>query len=455
MAGRWRILALCCVATVAVAAAIAHAGDGSEPRAKPGASKPPATCFWEGPISTKRPTTRGFDGRNFNFPEESATYWMARFSLPEGATLRLRGRYPHGRYMSLNTYTEGAPIDTLSDPSVEPDPGSSNPFVEGSRRNVKQRAYTVAVSPSPPPTDGAREPNTIYGNQTDSDPIELFYRVYEPDPGRDLTGGTGLPRPELDLGDEDALTGHDACARINDPDRDIPGQPIGEAVWEAARQSPGCDPATNPAYDPPRWERFFNVDYASLAVVSDCTEAGRAGRLAIEPTLEGGFYSNRDSAYIYAHLSRHFGPLFVVEARLPRFPQTYRRPNRMPGGDMRFWSLCTGESRVTLRTPDCLSDRQVLRRSGRNYTVVVSKAADRPANATRDCGVAWLDWGERGDGVGDPDYAVLIMRNMLVSPDFEHAIQRVERPTEEEAVMGPHFPRSQYTTREEFEARGC
>ena len=41
-----------------------------------------ASCFWEGPISMKRPTTKGFDGHYFNFPEESATYWLARFSLP-------------------------------------------------------------------------------------------------------------------------------------------------------------------------------------------------------------------------------------------------------------------------------------------------------------------------------------------------------------------------------------
>jgi hypothetical protein len=87
--------------------------------------------------------------------------------------------------------------------------------------------------------------------------------------------------------------------------------------------------------------------------------------------------------------------------------------------------------------------------------VVVSKAADRPANATRECGVAWLDWGENGDGAGDADYAALIMRNMLVSPDFENAIQRVERPGTEPEVMGPYFPRSDYMTREEFEARGC
>jgi hypothetical protein len=454
MAGRWRLLVLGCVAAIAAATAMAQAGGGTERTARSGVSKPEATCFWEGPISTKRPSTRGFDGRNFNFPEESATYWMARFRLPEGARVVLRGRYPHGRYMSLNTYTDGAPVDALSDPKIAPDPGSKNPFAEGARRDVRKRSWTVDVLADPPP-GGGRERNTIYGNQQPGGAIELFYRIYEPDRGFDLTGGVGLPSAELELADGTVVDQEAACGQINDPDREIPVDDVPAATWLAVRSTPPCDAETNPGYDPARWERFFNINYAITAVAADCTEAGRAARLSQQPASQGGFYSNRDSAYIYAHLAREFGPVFVVEARLPRTPQTYRRPKRMPGGDMRFWSLCTGESRVTTRTPDCLSDRQVLARSGRNYTVVVSKPADRPANATAECGVAWLDWGENGDGAGDPDYAALIMRNMLVDPDFPHAIQRIARPTEEEAVMGPYFPRSDYTTRAEFEARGC
>src|SRR3954451_16280448 len=91
------------------------------------ASHPLATCFWEGPISTQQPSTRGFDGRNFNFPEESATYWLSRFNLPSGARLRLKGRYAHGRYQSLNSYSDGAPTDALADFQTAPDPGSTNP----------------------------------------------------------------------------------------------------------------------------------------------------------------------------------------------------------------------------------------------------------------------------------------------------------------------------------------
>ena len=454
-AGGRILIVSCAAAAVAAACSVAFAGQKPE-KVPPGTSIPEATCFWEGPISTKRPSTRGYDGRNFNFPEESATYWMARFSLPEGAELALHGRFPHGRYMSLNTYTDGAPIDTLSDPKIEPDPGSANPFVAGARRDGRKRDFSVTVSSAPPPAADAREPNTIYGNQSESAPIELFLRVYEPDPGRDLTGGAGLPEPELVLGDgrlgkrrgglHPGQRSQPGDSRRADRGGDLGDGPPGPGM--RSEHQPRLRPASLGAL----LQRRLRVPRRHLGL-----HRGGASSKALRwsrPSA-GGFYSNRDSAYIYAHLSRNFAPLVVVEARLPRFPQTSRRPKRMPSGDMRFWSLCTGESRVTLRTPDCLSDRQVLKQSGRNYTVVVSKAADRPENATRRCGVAWLDWGERGDGVGDPDYAALVMRNMLVDPGFGQAIQNVARPTEEETVMGPYFPRTAYATREEFEARGC
>jgi hypothetical protein len=47
------------------------------------------------------------------------------------------------------------------------------------------------------------------------------------------------------------------------------------------------------------------------------------------------------------------------------------------------------------------------------------------------------------------------MRNMLVDPNWDEAIQRVERPGEEADVMHEHFPRTRYATRKKFEARGC
>jgi hypothetical protein len=415
-----------------------------------------ATCFWEGPISTKQPSTRGFDGRNFNFPEESATYWLARFRLPSGAKLILRGQYAHARYESLNAYSDGAPTDALPDLQTQPDPGSTNPFIEGHRRDLASRSYGVTVLDADPPADpSTRSPNTLYAHADANNPIELLYRVYEPDRGLDLAGGTGLPRPELTLSDGRVLRDEAACQQINDPNRDIPVQTIPAAEWQAATRAPGCDPDTNPAYNPTRWERFFSLDYASLGVISDCTSAGFAARRGMSVQPAGGLYSNRDNAYIYAHLSRRFGPLLVLRAKLPTLPQTYGGEKTMGGGQLRFWSLCTGESRVTTRTPGCLADRQLPIDRDRRYTIVVSRAGDRPANATRGCGVGWVDWGVRGDAAGRPDYGLVIMRNMLPAASFAEAIQRVQKPGTEPQVMRDYFPNSSYTTKPQFEALGC
>ena len=144
--------AVVAIAILAGAAALLLAS-AAQPQPRAGGPRL-ATCFWEGPISTKRPTTRGFDGRNFNFPEESATYWLARFNLPQGSHLRLRGRYPHGRYMSLNSYSGGAPTDALSDIVIRPLPGSTNPFIAGHRRDLPRRGWSVAVHGAEARCDG-------------------------------------------------------------------------------------------------------------------------------------------------------------------------------------------------------------------------------------------------------------------------------------------------------------
>ncbi len=132
-------------------------------------------------------------------------------------------------------------------------------------------------------------------------------------------------------------------------------------------------------------------------------------------------------------------------------PRTFNRQRRMEPGQLRFWSLCTGESRVTVRTPDCVADRELPVDSARRFTVVVSRKEDRPLNATERCGVGWIDWGDRGDGAGDPDYAVLILRNMLPAAGFAQAVQRVRLPGTEPDVMGAHFPATSYGTEAGFE----
>jgi hypothetical protein len=421
----------------------------------PAAAAPLSDCFWLGPISTKQRarTVDRFDGRNFNFPEESATYWLARFNVPTGATLRFRGRFAHARYESLNSYVAGGiPADALADVRIDPAPGATNPFRPGARRDRPRRDWAVALAAGPPPATG-RATNTLYAGDTQGRPVEVVLRVYEPDRGRDLTGGVGLPRPELRLADRRTVTGRAACAALNDADRtlDATVQRIPPSLWQTLVNTPGGDPATSPAFNPPQWERFFNQTFAAGVFAQ---AAGRPRPLENMVDV-GGFYSNGDTRYVITHLSRRFGEVLVIRGRMPTFPRTREGVRRMGTGQVRFWSLCSGESRVTTRTPDCLADRQVPLGRNRRYTIVVSRAADRPRNARRRCGVAWLDWGTRGDAAGRPDYGLLIMRNMLASPSFAQAIQRIERFGDERRVMGPYFPVSRYTSSAAFERRGC
>jgi hypothetical protein len=416
-------------------------------------------CFWLGPISfTKRATNpERFDGHFFNFPEESATYWLARFRPGAGQRLELHGRYPHARYESLNSYQEGGtPVGSLADIAIRPDRGSVNPFRPGARRDGRKRDWTVTVASGAPP-DLALRPNELKAPATSSFASEVVLRVYEPDRGRDLTGGVGLPRPEIVNADGSRVRGlSSVCAAVNDPDRSIRRtvQAIPARVWDSLVNTPGprADPRTSPAFDPPQWERFFSQLFSAGVF----RQAAGFPRPTAGMEELGGFYSNRDTRYVLTHLSRRFGEVLVIRGKMPTFPRTYRGARRMPRGQVRFWSLCSNEGRVTTYAPDCLADRQVPLTRNRRFTIVVSKTADRPRNARARCGVGWLRWPRNGEYPGGRgDYGLLILRNMLAARGFAQAIQRIERFGDEREVMGPYYPRSSYTSTRAFERRGC
>jgi hypothetical protein len=140
---------------------------------------------------------------------------------------------------------------------------------------------------------------------------------------------------------------------------------------------------------------------------------------------------------------------------MPRTPRTLHGERRMGQGQMRYWSLCQNESIATTKGAGCLFDEQVPLDRNRRFTIVTSRRADRPDNARRSCGVGFIPWPKKGDGVGHLDDGLLLLRNMLPSPGFDHAVQDTQVPGDERDVMGPYLPRTHYTDTGEFEARGC
>jgi hypothetical protein len=49
---------------------------------------------------------------------------------------------------------------------------------------------------------------------------------------------------------------------------------------------------------------------------------------------------------------------------------------------------------------------------------------------------------------------MLMLRIMANNPTWKQSPDHVLKPGDEEAVMGPYYPRGEYTTKEAFEAKG-
>jgi hypothetical protein len=387
-------------------------------------------------------------GANSLLLDTSAVYWSVAYAAVPGTRLRIGAEFPHARYTSWNLYDlQAKPVAGLTDADIEPDPGSVNPFLPGADRAAAGRRYTAFVEFGPAPPDPA--PNTIYAG--DSATGQLWYRVYVPDDGRDPKGGVPLPRITLESADgSGGGPGVDACREAQ--------APYDQTLMDAIAGAPGPpDPSDDgdgyPGRNPPKWTLFTNLSRAITDGFLD-NETGEplydpAQQLPPNQSPGPGIFANRDIAYVFTHTSRGFGDLLVIRGLAPTFADTRSGAPTMPAGrQLRYFSFCQYES-LSQRVVDCRNDDRIAVGADGRYTVVVSTAENRPANATAECGVTWIAWGPAIHGL-------LIYRHMLADPTFANAIQNVAEPGREQSVMGEYYPAAEYVAgKEDFEARGC
>jgi hypothetical protein len=212
-----------------------------------------------------------------------------------------------------------------------------------------------------------------------------------------------------------------------------------DLLGAAAKISP-----LHPAANPPAW--YQQLDREALY------DMYRTGQLNPEaPKSEGGFYPNLDNQYIRTILNRKHGKVFVLRGKAPTTPKTVKGDTKFGTGELRYWSFCSNQGFANTRVNDCVHDENVPLGPDGYYTIVVSRAADRPRNAIPECGVAWLPMADDGDGAADDDVTVLQLRHMLGTGNFPHSVQAVGKPGDEEKVMGEYFPRGRYVTTSGFE----
>ncbi|MDT8992292.1 hypothetical protein RQP54_15575 [Curvibacter sp. APW13] len=417
------------------------------------------TCFWPGPkLRTGFYTTDPDDyGLENQIPDIGNTFSTAWFRIPAGARIVMTGQFPHLRHWSFVTYTEnGTPRDDITDLNMLPDSGSVNPFLPGVRRDAPNRRYTVTIENGAPPAQ--RPANTVYTLAEPGTPIGMHMRNYIPDQGTDWTGGVGLPEVELHLADGTVLRGEEACAATDAPRRgkQVPIV-VSKKLWLALNSLPWRPADRTPAkdFDVTTMVRFYNREHL---ILDTFFPAIPNNWLAVE---KGGFWSNPVTRYGYTYLSQAYGQVYVARAKMPSTPSTFANQGEPLNtqADMRYWSLCTSTSPAIGNVVDCVHDENVrphLDRAG-FFNVVVSRAPDRPANATEQCGVVWMEYGN-GDGIpgGSQDFGVLINRHTLVNPGFAQTWFNVKEVGSEAKVMGPYLPTViNLRTRQKFEALGC
>jgi hypothetical protein len=417
------------LATLAGSLSPAHAADPARAR----------SCGW-----ILEPSA---DRENALFPDTATRYLAAIAPVPPGGYVEITGDFPHARYMSLQTYSSTLQsTSNLRDEVILPDAGSVNPFVPGADRTAAARHYTVRLVAGAPPAGGG-PPNTLYDTSPDGSKSGrgLAYRIYLPDRTAGPFGGVAAPKLTTVLSDGTRL-GQPQC---DDPLTDTGlTQSIGALGWSGfPATAAGGDGLL--AYRSPVWHRYVNAptSYATGVTDNPTLPPGTGTTVTgVTDQLPSGLGENADNKYIYAYLSQEYGQVVALRARMPTTPGTFDGEPLMGSGELRYWSMCTANR--TTQSYACVADKDVRTDANGYYTVVVSPASARPANAVPACGVAWLPWGPDPKGIA-------YERNMLPAADFTHAVQNATPGTEEQA-LGDYYPRgTYYATPSAFEATGC
>ena len=407
----------------------------------------PKDCFWSRGPHSADPYI------NLAYPDANVFYWAATFTMPEDVELYLDGDFPLARYMSIISYDgRGRPLESLADYLIEPEKDSINPFINSNSRIDKNRAYKIQVLNNSPVTD--RETgkiskissyNTLNAPSYGPNQQLIIYRVYLPDNKTGPLGGVNLPQLKV-IKDGKTYAGNDACKILNASQNlaitiDAAGIPP-MMYRELASQTD--KPETWPAKNPPEW--YIQMDRQSLIGIYTGEFNNKA------PRSTGGFFPNLDNHYLRTIINRKYGKVVLLKAKAPLTPKTYNSNPTYKENELRYWTVCSNQSFGNTRVNDCLFDEEIPLDKNGYFTIFVSRLKDRPRNANKECGYAWLPMADDGDGVFDEDVSIIQFRHMLARDDFSNSIQSVENQNDTKKVMKEYFPKSRYFMKNQVES---
>ena len=336
-------------------------------------------------------------------------------NIPAGGRATLKGSFPYAKYfgfhpndMSTNNFP------TLMDETIDPDVGSYNPWRE-SGRPEQDRNYTVHFVMDAPPQVVPR--NTVYiGEQKNGERNRatfLLLRVY----------GADLP----------PLPPHSAGV-------DLPAITVYDKKGKQIAHYPACEPYPE-GYDVPADGTMFPA-----FPLPDHRAQSQAGRFDLSSNfgIDVDLLSNADVLYLNTFYGREHGDIFAVRFKKPK--TVNHAQNLYPWSqdlDFRMWTACTynfwnGAAHSCVTAEDIATDETGY------LTMVISEKHLRPANATAQEGVTWLEAGNFLDGQ-------LSLRMLPRSAPF---LERLKKDVTKLDFANPYVPQTAFCSKSVFEEGG-
>lgn len=255
----------------------------------------------------------------------------------------------------------------------------------------------------------------------------IWIRYYAPDHDKGYMGGVPFPKlwyetPEGEKYFIQISNKGEAFADINKT------QPL--------KERPPKDPGANLGKSV-GWDKQFGILLSGLTGITKATNlytkeyvrnlhlgvTGRGenqpGAGSIEPHATGCTYIN----YLLRGMAIGKGKVVVLRGKMPTYPNTRQGAQTMQPAQMRYWSL-TGYDNSDWNfmgaAVHSIMDDEIILNKDRNYTIVFSREKDRPANATPENGVTWVNW-------GNIDEVSWTLRWLSVEPDHAFALSPDEK----------------------------
>jgi hypothetical protein len=399
------------------------------------------------------PDPKAYQNPNL-WPDKRPSYAFGEMTIPAGAALTVRGRFSHARFFNFSVYiferstfvnAEGGSLDGYD---LEPDVGSTNPYRVGADRQAKNRSFALNIAALDAPANAAdHAKNTVYIGK-EGKTIFAGFRVYVSDKGYDGMGWGPAETPATEgpgvtydakLADGRKVSEQEVNKRFAKPMGSAP-PPISTDAWFKLVNNKNNDPRMTPATAPAcRDSQFYLFRGMKDTIEGAFMKPAERAQIPAPAQADGG--ANATTAYLVNYTSRKFGPVYVFQAKLPTFPNTWANTKLMPAGEVQYWSVATMGVATTGALWDGVFDMQVPLNKDGYYTIVVSRPEDRPKNATAANGVAWIDWGP-GEGLDDPrnrkDWGMLMMHYMVPNKDWQYSPLKSKSPSDLAAVMGPY-----------------